>query len=336
MKKLAVLMPTYNYSNYITESIESILQQTYKDFDLYIYDDGSTDNTEDVIKSMKDDRIHYVKNQTNIGLPRTLNRGLDELTSKYEYIARMDADDLSLPTRLEKQILFLENNLNVGVCGAQAYCFENETPTKQYHWVYSTEFEKIKIDLLFSATFWHPSVVLRSSILEQFDLRYEVGLESTEDWDFWIKLSNYTKLVNLSDFLMKYRVHKASNHRHSDKLKRHYQERSRIIASYWNQLSKLNGMDNELTGSDIANLYYHKELGLSIDNAALNKLILRLIFQMNAIAQEHVSSIENFAIQLPRILDKHEMSILQKVKLYNMLKYKSKFIFIKRYIKNLI
>jgi len=113
--KVTVLMPVYNGEKYLNEAIDSILGQTFKDFKFLIINDGSTDGTADILKSYKDSRIKVTNNEKNIGLTKSLNKGLK--MAKSEYIARMDADDISLPTRLQKQVEFMDSHPKVGVCG---------------------------------------------------------------------------------------------------------------------------------------------------------------------------------------------------------------------------
>ena len=113
--KVTVLMPVYNCEKYLRESIESILNQTFKDFEFLIINDGSSDKSAEIVESYNDNRINFVQNEKNIGLAASLNRGLD--IAKGEYIARMDADDISLPERLEKQVRFMETNPQIGICG---------------------------------------------------------------------------------------------------------------------------------------------------------------------------------------------------------------------------
>ena len=105
---VSVLMAVYNGEKYLLEAIESILNQTYTNFEFLIINDGSTDSTEEIILSYSDQRIRYIKNEQNLKLIASLNKGLD--LAKGKYIARMDADDISLPDRLEKQVNFLERN----------------------------------------------------------------------------------------------------------------------------------------------------------------------------------------------------------------------------------
>ena len=113
--KISVIMPVLNAELYLKTAIESVLSQTIPDFEFIIINDGSTDKTEEIIKSYQDPRIIYIKNDTNIGLSKSYNLGIR--ASKGEFIARMDADDISFKDRFESQLEFLEAHQEVGVVG---------------------------------------------------------------------------------------------------------------------------------------------------------------------------------------------------------------------------
>lgn len=233
MKKLAVLMPTYNCAKYLQESIDSILNQTYSDFDFYIYDDCSTDETQNLIQSFADDRIFYIKNAKNLGIAKTLNLGLENLLPHYEYIARMDADDWAFPERFEKQINFLENNKSIILCGTQGFWLKNITDNPLSGWKYPVRNNYLKIYLLFGASFGHSSILLRSDFFITNNLRYNQNVKTCEDWELWIKTSKMGKIANLPDFLMKYRIVSNSNHRSAENKKILLKEKSIIISKYW-------------------------------------------------------------------------------------------------------
>src|SRR5690606_13489679 len=118
---ISVVLPAYNAELYIKEAIDSVLAQTFTNFELIILNDGSTDKTEEIILSYQDSRIVYVKNEHNLGLIGTLNKGM--ALAKGKYIARMDADDICFPERFEKQVAFLEKNKEYIICGTSAYRF---------------------------------------------------------------------------------------------------------------------------------------------------------------------------------------------------------------------
>ncbi|TDE04586.1 glycosyltransferase family 2 protein [Flavobacterium hiemivividum] len=233
MKKLAVLLPAYNAASYIKESINSVLNQTFVDFDLYVYDDCSTDETAKIIKSYQDLRVFYIQNGTNIGVTKTLNKGLDFLLPKYEFIARMDADDWCFAKRFEKQLEVLEKQPEIILCGTQGYWLKDLKIQPNEGWTYPTDPKYIKYYLLFGATFGHSSVIMRSQTMIANNLRYDETKINCQDWELWVRMLRVGKLVNLPDFLMKYRILENSNHRATEKQKIHYQNRSKIIANYW-------------------------------------------------------------------------------------------------------
>src|SRR5688572_768328 len=127
---ISVLMPVYNAGPYLKESIESVLAQTYDNFEFLIINDGSTDSSEKEILSYNDVRIHYVKCETNSGLIATLNQGLALATGKY--IVRMDADDICRPQRFEKQVRFMENHPEIGICGCCADVIDRKDVKMKY------------------------------------------------------------------------------------------------------------------------------------------------------------------------------------------------------------
>jgi glycosyltransferase involved in cell wall biosynthesis len=269
MKKLAVLLPTYNAALYIKESIDSILNQTFLDFDLYIYDDCSTDNTAEIVFSYANSCIFYRKNGTNLGIAKTLNKGLDELLPHYEFIARMDADDWAYPQRFEKQLDFLDQKEEMILCGTQGYWLKdiNENPHKG--WTYPINSGYIKSYLLFGATFGHSSVILRSQGFIELDLRYDETITTCEDWELWGRISKKRKMANLPDFLMKYRVLGNSNHRSLDNLNKHFEERSKIISDYWV------GFNIVLSPDEIFEYYYRDKKISQSDFIIKSKALIR-------------------------------------------------------------
>ena len=148
--KVTVLMPIYNGERYLGEAIDSILGQTLRDFELLIIDDGSTDGSRGIIESYSDSRINLVRNDCNLGLVATLNRGLE--LSRGDYIARMDCDDIALPTRLEKQVQYMDHNPEVGLCGT-CYQWFDEKSTKTV--LLAEDDGSIRLTLAFENAFGH-------------------------------------------------------------------------------------------------------------------------------------------------------------------------------------
>jgi len=200
--KISVIMPVYNGERYLREAIDSILDQTFSDFEFIIINDCSTDSTEDIIKSYSDDRIKYLKNKKNLGVAETLNRGLD--IAEGEYIARMDADDISLPKRFEKQIEFMDKHQEIAVCGCEVKLFNDSIDEKAY-----TVFgpESMKINLLFASCLAHPSVMMRRGVIEAEHYRYDGSFDKIEDYELWTRIVMKHNIDNVHGVLLNYRIH---------------------------------------------------------------------------------------------------------------------------------
>lgn len=196
-------MPVYNSSSYINKSIESILQQTYLNFELLIYDDNSTDGTLDIIRAYKDKRIIIFRKEHNTGYTESLRRGIS--AAKGKYIARMDSDDISFLTRFARQVDFLEDNPEYGIVGTQLRTIEESNEGQI--WTYPLHNEDIKLHLLVDSPFAHPSVMIRKEVLEKNNLNYETKYEPCEDYKLWVDLLSFTKGANLNEVLVYYRLH---------------------------------------------------------------------------------------------------------------------------------
>ena len=202
--KVTVLMPVYNGEKYLRKAIESILNQTFKDFEFLIINDGSSDDSVKIIEEYgkNDSRIRLVHNETNMNLVPSLNRGLE--LAQGEYIARMDCDDISLPKRLEKQVAFMDKNADIAVCGSWIRMFDKANDVVRY----PERHDNIKCSLLFYNALAHPSVIMRRSFLNKFQVRYERIL--AEDYDIWQRLSFIGKLHNIPEILLNYRISSTS------------------------------------------------------------------------------------------------------------------------------
>lgn len=198
MKFVTILMPAYNSSEpEFRQAIESILNQTFKDFEFLIINDGSTNNVESVVLSYKDPRIHYKKNPSNLGIIKTLNRGLELAQGKY--IARLDSDDYSYPTRLEKQFEFMEKNPDIAVLGTFVEGRLN-TPIKPE--------DVTLIQRYVCGLITHSSVMIRKSVLDEHNLKYDKNCLHAEDFKLWSDISQYSKLAIYPEVLTYYRFSK--------------------------------------------------------------------------------------------------------------------------------
>jgi len=198
---VSVLMPVYNGEAYLNEAIDSILFQTFADFEFIIINDGSTDKTEDIILSYHDQRIHYYKNDKNLGIVGTLNRGLD--LCKGKYIARMDADDVSMPQRFEKQVAYMNAHPNVVACGClySIYGKENRGAVDV-----ATDADDVRYDMALYCQVLHPMVLMRREIFGKYSLNYKREYESAEDYKLFTELLKYGDIVNIPQILGLYRM----------------------------------------------------------------------------------------------------------------------------------
>jgi len=198
--KLTVLMPVYNCEPYLREAIDSILQQSFYDFEFLIINDASTDASEEIILSYSDPRIKYVKNEVNLRLVGTLNRGLDLIRTPY--MVRMDGDDVSVPNRLEKLFDFMETHPEIGVCGSFIETFGNDNTV----WKYDESDEMIRPCIFYKSMIGHASAIFRMSVLNENAVRYSERHIHMEDRVMWLSLFNLTKFHNLQEVLYKYRI----------------------------------------------------------------------------------------------------------------------------------
>ena len=204
---VSVLMPAYNAEKYIELAIESILNQTYENFEFIIVDDCSTDSTHKIIKkySIKDKRIKLLRNKINSGVAKSLNNGLK--ICKGKYIVRMDSDDWSYPNRIEKQVKYMEKNPEISVSGgATVVCNEKLNPIGIRH--YPTEDSKIRESILRLNPIAHPASIWRKDELLKTQLYPHIT--GAEDYALIIELSSFSKLGNIPEILIKFRVHTKS------------------------------------------------------------------------------------------------------------------------------
>ena len=200
---VSVVLPAYNAEKTIAEAIQSIIEQTYKNWELIIINDGSTDDTENVILGFEDKRIRYYCNNENKKLIYTLNRGFSLATGKY--IARMDADDICFTERFEKQVTFMEKYPDIVVCGTQIEYFGSKS-TAYKKLKFPLRNSQLKDMLAISTCFAHPSVMIRNSVVKSCCVLYDINYKNAEDYSLWIDLSDYGNFANLNETLLFYRI----------------------------------------------------------------------------------------------------------------------------------
>lgn len=195
-------MPVYNSQKYLGRAIESVLKQTYADFEFIIIDDGSTDQSAQIINSFKDHRIKYIKHPQNKGIVRSLNRGIK--IARGEYIIRMDADDISRKSRFKTQISYMDSHPEICLCASWINVFGDG---KNYIWKTPQTHAEIMARSLFETPVAHPSVIIRRSTLTANQLYFDEDFRYAEDYELWFRLGGYGKLATYPKVLVDYRVH---------------------------------------------------------------------------------------------------------------------------------
>ncbi len=207
MRKVTVLMAVYNGERHIGETISSVLSQTFEAFEFLIVNDASTDRTREIILSFADPRIRLVENERNLGLARSLNRGLR--LAKGELIARQDADDLSEPQRLERQVDFLHAHPEVALVGTWYTEIDAHGALLGQHEL-PCEYTPIRWSLLFVCPFVHSAVMLRKSLLLDRIGWYNESLAYSLDYELWNRIARHHAVANLAEHLVRLRVHRDS------------------------------------------------------------------------------------------------------------------------------
>jgi len=209
---VSILLPVYNGARYLDSAVRSLLGQTHTDFELLILDDGSSDGSAELAETFRDSRIRVLRSEGNMGLPATLNKGLR--AARAELVARQDADDLSHPERLERQVRFLETHREVGLLGTRAWVVD-ENGLYRGSVLHALHHDALLFELLFDNAFVHSSVMLRRSlVLDQNGYDEKAGYN--EDYDLWLRLARVTRLANLGERLVAWRVHPQSKTRRTN------------------------------------------------------------------------------------------------------------------------
>jgi glycosyltransferase involved in cell wall biosynthesis len=230
---ISVVLPVYNGERYLEKAIQSVLDQSFTDFELIIINDGSTDKTEFIILSFPDPRIVYLKNQQNSGLIYSLNRGIEMAQGKY--IARMDADDICLPDRLEKQKMFLDIHPGIAMTASLAVLIDEAGREKEIREEDKKTILPLQIrrKMPYENCIAHPTVMMRSELFKE--LLYKPYQKNIEDYDCWLRLLNCGYAIQKTDEpLLLYRTHEESiTHVHLRKTNfffKHFRMKTRFLA----------------------------------------------------------------------------------------------------------
>jgi glycosyltransferase involved in cell wall biosynthesis len=221
--RVSVVMSVYNECNYVRRAIDSMLAQTFQDFEFVIVDDGSTDGTADIIGEYKDPRIRLFR-QANQGLERSLNDGIS--LSRGTYVARMDADDISRRDRLDLQVSFLDERPSCGLVGSYCIVQWDDEPTQHHVRVPLTD-RAIRRRIYWENPFVHSSVMMRRSVLARAGLykpEYRWG-----DYELWCRIIQVCEAANLPDELVIRTLRQSGHYRVRKSL--HYSEKLRVQMS---------------------------------------------------------------------------------------------------------
>lgn len=213
-KLVSVNIVVYNGARFIADAIQSIIDQTYTDFELIIVDDGSTDKTVSIIETFNDKRIHIIKHKKNLGSLNARITALD--ASNGEYIAILDADDIAMPNRLKIQSEFLKKNTDYGLVGGIAEIIDENGDKINKTQSISLSAEQTKVYLLFKNCFTHSAVMYRKKMLNKFGFEKEVIL--SEDYDVITKIATEMKVMNLPEIVVQYRKHNRNISRNNYKI----------------------------------------------------------------------------------------------------------------------
>lgn len=249
--RVSVVMSVYNGERFLREAVESILEQTFTDFEFIIIDDGSGDGTWDILSEYADSdhRIVLMQNEENIGLAKSLNIGLQIAAG--EYIARMDADDISESKRFETQVDFLDAHPSIGALGVNVYVIDEEGNIVEEMGRLSSN-DDIMAHILSENQIVHSSLIMRNSVLKEIGC-YDEELTFAQDYDLILRLSNVSKLGNLTDPLHRWRKNLSSGISvtrrqdqiaYRDKIRRDFLERHYTLDKRYIDLVLMNCINN--------------------------------------------------------------------------------------------
>lgn len=229
---VSVIIPAYNMERYIDASLQSMLDQTFTNFEILVIDDASTDQTLNIIRRFSDSRIRIIKNETNLGLAASVNRAIRQ--AKGAYIARMDADDVAYPQRLQQQVNFLDQNPIVSIVGTAMQSFGHS----KYLHVFPETHKACKAQLLFNVCFGHSSVLIRRTVFDEDQNLYRDELRQySEEYDLWCRLVDKVTFANLPEVLLDYRTYESSlkNDAEEKRKSNSFTIRKNFIANQWGE-----------------------------------------------------------------------------------------------------
>lgn len=211
--KVSVVMPVYKGDKHLSDSINSILNQTFSNLEFIIICDDPTDETRNILdKYQQNDSRVKIYYQGRQGLVNSLNKGIS--VAEGEYIARMDADDISLPDRLEKQVEFMNRNPEIGICGSWVKTIGDLSGLV---WIFPCDHETIQSRMLFETVIAHPSIIARRDLFLNNGFAYKQEELYAEDYGLWVRAAKETRLANIPKILLHYRIHESTSDRNKQK-----------------------------------------------------------------------------------------------------------------------
>lgn len=202
--RVSVVMAVYNAEAFLAEALESVLFQSFRDLELVVIDDGSTDATAAILGGFRDRRVQVLTNPQNLGFAASLNRGID--VARGSYIARLDADDICGRDRLQRQVAFLDDHQDVAILGSAARVV-GEGAAGQAIWTLPQSSLAVRFAALLRSPFLHPTVMLRRAAFKPSELVYDAGFAPAEDYELWSRALRSVEGANLPEPLVTYRLH---------------------------------------------------------------------------------------------------------------------------------
>lgn len=251
---VSVIIPCFNAEKYVESAVRSIMNQTYKNLEIIVTDDFSTDKSFEILKNLakEDSRIKLYKNEKNLKIVKTLNNMV--LKANGKYIARMDADDISLPERIEKQVLFLEQNPDIAFCGTNSFLID-ENGSKKGKTFLPLSFDENRYFLKFYSTFFHPTIMVRSEIYKEN--LYDEKFLYAEDYELWARLI-FKKNLNGENLKEKFFLYRIFDNQSSEKHRKEQNESSARIFDIYQIIQK-------------ENVDFHKNIFFTHDKTATEK-----------------------------------------------------------------
>ncbi len=294
-KLVTVFIPLYNCEQYINKCLDSVINQTYKNLDILVIDDGSTDNSYEIVRQVKDERVRILRNEENRGIPYTRNRGLEE--AKGEYIVLVDSDDYSLPDRIKKQVEYMEKNKDVVALGTN---FIVSTPFISRKIRVNKSPLELKIGLLFECQLANPTVILRKETLKKYNIKYNTNCFVAQDYELWTQITKIGDIAILPEILHVYKSGHDNITRKS--ISRNLERRKLVIDSIHNQLLDYYNFPLSSEQKSVFNLIFFESHISYFNSELLEDSIVMFNDMKNHINKQSIFPIEIYQKVLNEIL----------------------------------